>query len=150
MKKYFIYYSHSGNGDFLAELLTKSDVSLIKIQPKKHIKKMGFFRILKYGGLAMMGKRTPIQNIDLVLDKEDVVVIGSPIWNDRIATPILTLLDKYEFDKKTTQFVFYSGGGEAKHAIKQITKLGFEKEAIVLKQPLSNKEEAKEKLKGIL
>ena len=57
---------------------------------------------------------------------------------------------KYEFDKKTTQFVFYSGGGEAKHAIKQITKLGFEKEAIVLKQPLSNKEEAKEKLKGIL
>ena len=96
MKKYFIYYSHSGNGDFLAELLTKSDVSLIKIQPKKHIKKMGFFRILKYGFLAMQGKRLPLQTLDLVLDKDDVVVMGSPIWNDRLSCPILTLLDNLQ------------------------------------------------------
>ena len=150
MKKYFIYYSNSGNGDYLASLLKRSDVSLIKIEPKKHIKKMNFFRILRYGGEAMMGKKMPIQQLDLILDKGDQVVIGSPIWNDRLSTPILTLLDSYDFDKKTTKFVLYAGGGKAAHAEKQIAKMGFENKAVVLKQPLSNQEAAKEALKDIL
>ena len=147
MKKYFIYYSYTGNGDLLAELLTRSDISLIKIEPKKHMKKVNFFRILRYGGEAMFKKKMPIQQLDLVLDKEDIVLIGSPIWNDRLSTPILTLLDKYDFNKKTTKFVFYSGGGKASHAEKQIEKMGFENKALVLKQPLSNKEEAEKLLK---
>lgn len=149
MKKYFIYYSNSGNGDFVAEALKRSDVSLIKVEPKKHIKKMNFFRIIRYGGEAMMKKKMPIQQLDLILDSDDVVVIGSPIWNDRLSTPILTLLDKYEFDKKTTRFVLYSGGGKAAHAEKQIAKMGFEKKAIVLKEPKKYSEEAKVLLKDI-
>lgn len=149
MKKYFIYYSNSGNGDFVAEALKRSDVSLIKVEPKKHIKKMNFFRIIRYGGEAMMKKKMPIQQLDLILDSDDVVVIGSPIWNDRLSTPILTLLDKYEFDKKTTRFVLYSGGGKAAHAEKQIAKMGFEKKAIVLKEPKKYAEEAKVLLKDI-
>jgi multimeric flavodoxin WrbA len=149
MKKYFIYYSNSGNGDFVAEALKRSDVSLIKVEPKKHIKKMNFFRIIRYGGEAMMKKKMPIQQLDLILDSDDVVVIGSPIWNDRLSTPILTLLDKYEFDKKTTRFVFYSGGGKAAHAEMQIAKMGFEKKAIVLKEPKKYSEEAKVLLKDI-
>ena len=147
MKKYFIYYSNSGNGDFVAEALKRSDVSLIKVEPKKHIKKMNFFRIIRYGGEAMMKKKMPIQQLDLILDSDDIVVIGSPIWNDRLSTPILTLLDKYEFDKKTTRFVLYSGGGKATHAEKQIAKMGFEKKAIVLKEPKKYSEEAKALLK---
>ena len=147
MKKYFIYYSYTGNGDLLAELLTRSDISLIKVEPKKHMKKVNFFRILRYGGEAMFKKKMPIQQLDLVLDKEDIVLIGSPIWNDRLSTPILTLLDKYNFNKKTTKFVFYAGGGKAAHAEKQIAKMGFESKALVLKQPLSNKEEAEKLLK---
>ena len=150
MKKYFIYYSNSGNGDFLADLLKRSDVSLIKVEPKKHIKKMNFFRIIRYGGEAMMKKKMPIQNLDLILASDDIVLVGSPIWNDRLATPILTLLDKYEFDKKTTKFVLYSGGGKANHAIKQLQKMGFESTPIVLKQPLSYKDEAKAALKDVL
>lgn len=149
MKKYFIYYSNSGNGDFVAEALKRSDVSLIKVEPKKHIKKMNFFRIIRYGGEAMMKKKMPIQQLDLILDSDDVVAIGSPIWNDRLSTPILTLLDKYEFDKKTTRFVLYSGGGKAAHAEKQIAKMGFEKKAIVLKEPKKYSEEAKVLLKDI-
>ena len=149
MKKYFIYYSNSGNGDFVAEALKRSDVSLIKLEPKKHIKKMNFFRIIRYGGEAMMKKKMPIQQLDLILDSDDVVVIGSPIWNDRLSTPVLTLLDKYEFDKKTTRFVLYSGGGKAARAEKQIAKMGFEKKAIVLKEPKKYSEEAKVLLKDI-
>ena len=149
MKKYFIYYSYTGNGDFVADTLKRSDVSLIKIEPKKHMKKINFFRILRYGGEAMFKKKMPIQSLDLELSSDDIVVIGSPIWNDRLSTPILTLLDKYEFDKKTTKFIFYAGGGKADHAEKQIAKMGFERKAIVLKEPKKYNEEAKLLLKDI-
>lgn len=150
MKKYFIYYSYTGNGDFVADTLKRSDLSIIKIEPKKHMKKINFFRILRYGGEAMFKKKMPIQSLDLILDKDDVVIIGSPIWNDRLSTPILTLLDKFEFDKKTTKFIFYAGGGEANHAEKQIAKMGFEQKAIVLKEPKKYMEEAAIALKDYL
>lgn len=150
MKKYFIYYSYTGNGDFVADTLKRSDLSIIKIEPKKHMKKINFFRILRYGGEAMFKKKMPIQSLDLILDKDDVVIIGSPIWNDRLSTPILTLLDKFEFDKKTTKFIFYAGGGEANHAEKQIAKMGFEQKAIVLKEPKKHMEEAAIALKDYL
>ena len=150
MKKYFIYYSYTGNGDFVADTLKRSDLSIIKIEPKKHMKKINFFRILRYGGEAMFKKKMPIQSLDLILDKDDVVIIGSPIWNDRLSTPILTLLDKFEFDKKTTKFIFYAGGGEANHAEKQIAKMGFEQKAVVLKEPKKYMEEAAVALKDYL
>ena len=150
MKKYFIYYSYTGNGDFVADTLKRSDLSIIKIEPKKHMKKINFFRILRYGGEAMFKKKMPIQSLDLILDKDDIVIIGSPIWNDRLSTPILTLLDKFEFDKKTTKFIFYAGGGEANHAEKQIAKMGFEQKAVVLKEPKKYMEEAAIALKDYL
>lgn len=150
MKKYFIYYSYTGNGDFVADTLKRSDLSIIKIEPKKHVKKINFFRILRYGGEAMFKKKMPIQSLDLILDKDDVVIIGSPVWNDRLSTPILTLLDKFEFDKKTTKFIFYAGGGEANHAEKQIAKMGFEQKAVVLKEPKKYMEEAAIALKDYL
>lgn len=150
MKKYFIYYSYTGNGDFVADTLKRSDLSIIKIEPKKHMKKINFFRILRYGGEAMFKKKMPIQSLDLILNKDDVVIIGSPIWNDRLSTPILTLLDKFEFDKKTTKFIFYAGGGEANHAEKQIAKMGFEQKAVVLKEPKKYMEEAAVALKDYL
>lgn len=150
MKKYFIYYSYTGNGDFVADTLKRSDLSIIKIEPKKHMKKINFFRILRYGGEAMFKKKMPIQSLDLILDKDDVVIIGSPIWNDRLSTPILTLLDKFEFDKKTTKFIFYAGGGEANHAEKQIAKMGFEQKAVILKEPKKYMEEAAIALKDYL
>ena len=114
---------------------------------KKTYKMVGLFVVV---GLAcLVGIILKYAGNQFSTEEDDLVVIGSPIWNDRLSTPILTLLDKYEFNKQTTQFIFYAGGGKAAHAEKQIEKMGFEKKAIVLKQPLSYKEEAKEALKDI-
>lgn len=149
MKKYFIYYSNSGNGDIIAEFLKDRDFEIIKVEPVKKIKRMGFFRIIKYGGKALQEKRTPIQDIDLKLQSDDYVVIGSPIWNDRLSTPIWSLLDKFDFDKDSTKFILYSGGGKAEKATFQIKKLGFNKDPLILKQPKSNIDVAKDACKLI-
>ena len=147
MNKLFIYFSWTGNGDYLASEL--KDYEAHKVEMIKPLKKCNFFRIFRFGFLASTEKKLPIKEMELNLSQDDQVVIGSPIWNDRLANPILTLLSKYDFNKETTQFVLYAGGGKADHAKVQLEKLGFKKEPIVLKQPLQNIEATKEALKNL-
>ena len=150
MKKLFIYYSNTGNGDYLANLLAEQQFELHKVETIKPMKKMNFFRIFYYGMIAGTGKKLAIKDMELIFNLvDDEVVIGSPIWNDRLSNPVLTLLDKYDFNKETTTFVLYSGGGKAEHAKAQLQKLGFKKAPIILKQPLSNKEDASRAIKDL-
>ena len=149
MKKLFIYFSWTGNGDYIASLLGEKEYETHKVETLKPMKKMNFFRIFCYGFLARTGKMMKIKDFDLVINPEDQVVIGSPVWNDRLSNPILTMLKRFEFNKESTQFVLYAGGGKADHAKVQLEKLGFKKTPIVLKQPLSNKDETIEALKNL-
>ena len=150
MKKYFVYYSATGNGDFLAELLKEAGYEPVKVETIKPMGKVGFFKILHYGGQAMMNKKAKIKELNLVLQDDDLVVIGSPIWNDRLSTPINAVLAKYNFNKETTGFVLYPAGEGTKKSKEQIKKLGFIKEPIVIQNPLKYKDTVKEKLEKLL
>ena len=55
--KYFVYFSNSGNGDFLASLLKEKGYKLVKVNTRKPLGKMGFFKILHYGFKAMLNKK---------------------------------------------------------------------------------------------
>lgn len=143
MAKYFIYYSLSGNGDYLASLLDKKGYTPIKVETVKPIGKPNFFRIIKYGGQAMMGKCTPIKDIELEIKDNDEVIVGSPIWNDRLSTPINSLLKKFNFDKDSTMFILYPAGESTKKSFVQLKKLGFSHEPIVISYPLKKTEQTK-------
>ena len=145
--KYFIYYSATGNGDFIAEQLKEKGYTIIKVETVKPMGKIGFFKILHYGGQAMFKKKAKIKDLDLNIKEEDEVIIGTPIWNDRLSTPINTVLDQFVFNKETTKFIFYPAGSMAKNATKQIIKHGFIKAPIVYIWPLKNQEKAQEVLK---
>lgn len=149
MKKSFIYFSLTGNGDFIAEELSKKGYTPIKVEMVKSPKKVGFFTILKYGGRAGFNKKEKIKPFELSLDKDDQVIIGSPIWNDRLSTPINTVLSQYEFNKEITRFVLYPAGEGTKKSLLKIAKLGFKKEPVVISYPLKKKEQALELLKKI-
>ena len=43
MKKYFVYFSFTGNGDFLASLLKEKGYEPVKLELVKPVKKIGFF-----------------------------------------------------------------------------------------------------------
>ena len=145
--KYFVYFSLSGNGDFLANLLKEKGYEPLKIEMVKTPKKIGFFTILKYGGRAMANKKEDIVDIPLFIKEDDEVIIGSPVWNDRLATPINTILDNITFNKETTKFILYPAGTSTKKSFKQIEKLGFKNEPIVISSPLKNKEKVSDLLK---
>ena len=150
MKKLFVFFSCTGNGDFLASLFGEKEYEIHKVETLKPFKKMNFFRIFHYGFLAGTEKQLPIKDLESIFNLEDdEVVIGSPIWNDRLANPTLTLLNRFDFNKEKTLFVLYAGGGKAEHAKTQLKKLGFKKEPIILKQPLAYQDEACEALKDL-
>ena len=138
--KYFVYFSASGNGDFLAEFLKEKGYTPIKVETLKPFGKVNFFRIMKYGFRAGREKREKIKEINLALKEDDQVVVGSPIWNDRLSTPINTVLDKIAFNKETTKFIVYPAGDKAKKVFEQIKKLGFNNEPLVFPYPLKNQD----------
>ena len=147
MKKYFVYYSATGNGDFLAELLKEAGYEPVKVETIKPMGKVGFFKILHYGGQAMLGKKAKIKDLNLELKDDDQVVVGSPIWNDRLSTPINAVLAKYSFNKERTGFVLYPAGEGTSKSFEQIKKLGFVKEPVVISYPLKKQDVAKELVK---
>ena len=145
--KYFIYFSASGNGDFIAEYLKELGYTPIKVEMVKPIKKINFFSIFRYGFRAGMNKKEKIKELNLNLNVNDEVIIGSPIWNDKLSTPINTLLDKYSFNKETTRFILYPAGEGTNKSLVQLEKLGFKNKPIVYSNPLKNQDKIKELLK---
>ena len=146
--KYFVYYSASGNGDFIAGKMKELGYEIVKVDMVKPIGKIGFFKILKYGFKAMGNKKADIQEVNLELKEEDEVVIGSPIWNDRLSTPINAVLDKFVFNKETTKFILYPAGSGTKKSFKQLESLGFKQVPVVYSNPLKNQDKIEELLNG--
>ena len=142
MNKYFIYFSLTGNGDYLASLLKEKGYQPIKIETVKPIGKPTFFKIFRYGGLAMKKAKTPIQQIDIQLKEDDEVIIGSPIWNDRLSTPINTVLASLDLNKNTTRFILYPAGNKTKKSLIQIAKLGYVLPPLMIQYPLKYQEQA--------
>ena len=147
--KYFVYFSASGNGDFLAEQLKAKGFEIVKVEMVKPIKKVGFFSILKYGFRAGAQKKEKIKELNLELKEDDQVVVGSPIWNDRLSTPINTVLDVLSLNKETTTFIVYPAGETANKVRNQLKDRGFIKEPIVFPHPLKSQDKIEEIIKQL-
>ena len=66
MKKLFIYYSLSGNGDIIADYLKDKNYEIRKIEAKKGLPNNMFLRILTGGFLAGINHKTPIKDFDII------------------------------------------------------------------------------------
>ena len=147
MKKVFLYYSLSGNGDIVSKIFKDNDYNIIKVTTKEELPKPFFLRMLVGGFKASIGYKDKIN--DISLEEYDKIIIGSPIWNSRISSPINSVLDKYDLSNKKISFVFYSGSGTSKKATEVISKKYSNVKIINLKEPKKNKDEL-DKLKEII
>lgn len=142
MKKIFIYYSYSGNGDVVADYLKDKGYEIRKVEPKKPLPKPMFFRIMVGGFKALTKYKEKLIDFDNDISKYDEIVIGSPIWAGNMSSPISTALNELDLTDKKVTFIFYSGGGDENKA-SVIVKEKYNAKVINLKQPKSNKEELK-------
>ena len=141
MKKIFIYYSLTGNGDEVANYLKNKKYTIRKINIEKELPNNFILKLLTGGFKALINYKEKLIDFDNNISKYNEVVIGSPIWNSRLATPISTALTKLNLDNKKVTFILYSGSGEAKAATKYINNKYNDAKIIYLKQPKNNTQE---------
>ena len=146
MKKVFIYYSQSGNGDLIADYL-KHTTDIRKVESLEPLPKNRVLQILSGGFKAMINYHDKLDNFDNNISDYDEIIIGSPVWNDRLCSPINSVLKVLDLKNKKVKCILYSGSGKAVKAIKQLTKYGIT-DIIVLKEPIKNVQELN-KLKGV-
>jgi len=135
MKKIFIYYSHSGNGDLVAKKMEELGYEVRKVYPKHDLPKSFFGQMMVGGMLSAMNHRSRLNNYNANLTDYDEVVIGSPIWNSSLSCSINRVLKISDFANKKLSFILYSGSGEAKNALKRIESKYPASNTVVLKEP---------------
>ena len=132
MKKLFIYFSLSNNGDIIAEEFKNKGYEIRKVISKSKYPKNKFMLMMIGGYKSSFNKKDKLINFDNDISSYDKIVIGSPIWNDRISAPINGVLDLVDLNNKNVEFVLYSASGEANNASDRI-KVLYNKVAIILK-----------------
>lgn len=125
MRKAIVYYSMSGNTEYVAnKILNEIDADLIKIEPKKEYPNKGLRKFLWGGKSAIMGDTPALEEYTFDADKYDYIIFGTPVWASSFTPPIRTFIkenkDKLK-DKKIAVFICYMGGGADK-AIDKLKK----------------------------
>ncbi len=143
MKKLFIYYSYTGNGEVVEQKMQEKGYDIRKVETLKNLPKNFFFAMMAGGFQAGIKKKAKLKEFDYDISSYDEVVIGSPIWNGRIAPAINTVLANINFEGKELSFIFYAGSGEGKNALKRVNKEYPNAKVLFLKQPKDYPEELK-------
>ena len=141
MKKLFIYYSYTGNGALVAERLASKGYDLRAVKRKKRMPHSFVFGILTGGFLAGIRHKDALDGFDASVEEYDEIVIGSPVWNGRISSPINTVLSEIRTENKKLTFLFYAGSGEAPKAVGRIRKEYPSARCVLLKEPKKHPEE---------
>lgn len=143
MKKLFIYYSLSGNGDEIANYLKHKEYDVRKVQTYEPLPNNIILRILSGGYKAMINYEDKLIDFNNNIEEYDEIVIGSPIWNSRLSSPINAVLKELNFKDKKIGFILYSGSGKSPKATEIINKKYPNSKIIDLKEPKNNKNELK-------
>ncbi len=136
--KIFIYYSLSGNGDKIANDLMQKGIDIRKVLLEKDMPKSKAGSLLKGGFLASINYKSKLKDFNDNIDSYDEVIIGSPIWNSRLSSPINTVLSKLDLTNKKVTFILYSASGKDNKAMEKIKKIYPEANIINLCEPLKN------------
>lgn len=150
MKKLFIYYSLTGNGDVVADYLSKHNVDIRKVITKKKMPKSFALRIMSGGFKASINYKDKLKDFDNNINDYGEIIIGTPIWNDRLSSPINTVLSKLNLTNKKLTFILYSGSGKSEHATNKIKALYKDANIINITEPLKHKDEVIKSLKNII
>ena len=93
-----------------------------KVKIRKKYPNNKFLMILLGGYKATFNKKDKLLDFNKSIIDYDKIVIGSPIWNDRISAPINSVLSLLDLKDKDLSFIFYSASGKGDHAIEKVKK----------------------------
>ena len=143
MKKLFIYYSLTGNGDLVAYYLKDKNYDIRKVETSEELPKNFFLRMLIGGYKAMINYEDRLIDFNCDISDYDEIIIGSPIWNSRLSSPINTVLKSLDLSNKKLIFILYSGSGKSNKSEEFLKNKYNNANIINIKEPKHNNEELK-------
>lgn len=135
MKKLFLYYSYTGNGDVVANEMAKKGYEIRKVDTVKKLPKSFFWGMMVGGFKAGLSLKAKLKEYDQNIDGYDEIIIGSPIWNGKFPPALNTIFKTLPLKDKNVSFLFYSGSGEGKKALKRVNKEFPNAKYVFLKEP---------------
>lgn len=129
MRTAIVYYSMSGNTQYVAEKIAeKINADVIRIEPVKAYPDQGAKKFFWGGKSAMMGEKPKLQPYECNLESYDRIIIGTPVWASTFVPPIRTFIHENRniIDKKIAVFICFSGGGADKAIEKMKKYIGVE------------------------
>lgn len=151
MKKAIVYYSMSGNTDYVAKYISeKIGADLIKIEPKKEYPNKGIRKFLWGGKSAVMAETPALEQYEFDSDKYDCIIFGTPVWASSFTPPIRTFIKENKEklnDKKLAVYICYMGGGANKaiEKLKQFLEINEFNAELILIDPKDKKSSEKDK-----
>lgn len=124
MKRAIIYYSLSNNTKTTAEKLSEvlgADIYRIELVKPLPDNKAG--QMLEGGRQATFGVKPEITGAPKDYAKYDEIIIGTPIWAGKCASPFNTLFEDKALCEKVVAAFTYSGGGDNGGCIKKLSKI---------------------------
>ena len=152
MKAIVVYYSLEGNTKFAAELLAKGlQADLLELKPIKEYPKGKISKFI-WGGKAATFAETPqLEEYKFQMEEYDFILIGTPVWNNRIAPPLNTFLSNHEIANKKVALFASSTGGKAEKTFEKLsTKASKVVATLSLIEAAKNQADTKEKVDAFI
>lgn len=124
MKRAIIYYSLSNNTKSTAEKLAETlSADIFRIDHVKPLPNNKAGQMFEGGRQVTFGVKPEIKGAPEDISIYDEIIIGTPIWAGKAASPFNTLLDNKELCAKVTAVFTYSGGGDNDGCINALKKV---------------------------
>ncbi len=124
MKRAIIYYSLSNNTKGTAEKLAeKLGADIFRIDLVKPLPSSKAGQMFEGGRQATFGVKPEINGAPEDISSYDEIIIGTPIWAGKCASPFNTLFENKDLCAKVTAVFTYSGGGDNGGCITALKKI---------------------------
>ena len=145
-----VYYSLTGNTQFIAEALRDSiEADILELKPIKELNPDSGTRFMWGGFQSTMKKKPKLMEFDINPLDYDLIILGTPVWAWNISPPMRSFLSKFDLtSKKVALWMSHAGDGiKAMKRFKEVLQDANVIETITFQEPLKkdsdiNKEKA--------
>ena len=141
MKTLVVYYSMSGNTEYVANKIKENlGADLLRLVPIKEYPSKGFRKFL-WGGKSAIMKDTPkLEEYEFNKEEYDTIVLGTPVWASNMTPPLRTFINDHKEELKEKNIAVYacflgSGGKETIESIKKLVGVESLKASLILTDP---------------
>jgi len=153
-----VYYSLTGNTQFIAEALRDSiEADILELKPIKELNPESGTKFMWGGFQSTMKKKPELMEFDVNPLDYDLIILGTPVWAWNISPPMRTFLSMFDLNSKNVAlWMSHAGDGvKAMGRFKEVLKRANIIDTISFQMPLKkdsdgNKEKAIAWIQGVI